>query len=124
MSLQHRRGEGAAHGGAVPPPTSGGSSGWRTVEGTPLKPPEATPMPTSTIRFRAPGEVLRGRAVRRLRLNPDLDPWAQGFDHAWRDCQRGVFAPTPSANWRFSADDAALYSDGYAEAHSIAQISD
>ena len=59
--------------------------------------------------------------VRRLRRPPGLGPWGCGFDHAWRDAARGVYAPTPAASWRFSAEAAVEYEAAYEEAHGIAR---
>ena len=56
---------------------------------------------------------------RRLRWRRDMGPWANGFDHSWRDAHRGVHLPEPSVNAPLTPEGRELYEQAYAEARAI-----
>ena len=79
----------------------------------------------TSIQYLTPSNALelRGKPIRRLRLSRDLgdDWWAQGFDHGWRDQQRSVYAPSPSAKWELNDVEASTYTAGYLRGHGDAR---
>ena len=59
---------------------------------------------------------------RRLRWNPEVGPWGNGFDHGWRDAHRGVsFGGTMSVRHPVAKDTAAAadYRRAYLEAQGV-----
>ena len=78
--------------------------------------PKPTPVRASTMLTR---EIARKKGIdlRKLRLNPDVGSYANGYDHGVRDATRGAFLPKPGKSWKLSDVEAKAYKTGYLEGH-------
>ena len=59
------------------------------------------------------------KRVRRGNWNPEVGPWGNGFDHAWRDAHRGEHLPEPSSRARLTLAERQEYTRAYHEARAI-----